>query len=170
MINKDCINQHNINPKTVIGNHMNPRINLVMDTLKIILEILYCGLLFELIMGWSPLQNKKFYIRLFNPKIYYLTLLIAILLILIKPILDISFTSKYTLPMLAIPFFYLLLFKVINWISLIVNKRNIIIVGRSDNWPKEHKWYVDSMLHYTASILSIIIPFLISFYFKDKLN
>lgn len=140
-----------------------------METLTIIVGIIYVGLLAELILGWSSRQNKKFYTKLFNPKVYYLTLLASVLL-LIKPVLDLYLFGQFTLPILAIPFFYLLLFKIINWLSLRINKRNIIIVGRGDNWPKEHKWYVDSLLHYTATLLSIFIPLLMSLYFEGKLH
>jgi hypothetical protein len=140
-----------------------------MNTLTIILGIIYIGLLSELILGWSSRQNKKFYKKLFNPKVYYWTLLCSVLL-LIKPLLDLYLLGQFTLPILAIPFFYLLLFKIVNWLSLNINKRNIIIVGRRDSWPKEHKWYIDSLLHYTATVLSIFIPLLISLYFDGKLH
>lgn len=140
-----------------------------MNTLTIILGIIYVGLLGELILGWSSRQNKKFYKNLFIPKVYYLTLFCSVLLI-IKPLSDLYLLGQFTLPILAIPFVYLLLFKVINWLSFHINKRNIIIVGRGDYWPKEHKWYVDSLLHYTATVLSIFIPLLISLYFDGKIH
>lgn len=140
-----------------------------MNTLTIILGIIYVGLLYELILGWSSRQNKKFYKKLFNPKLYFLTLFCSVLLLII-PLSDLYLLGQFRLPILAIPFLYLLLFKVINWLSLWINKRNIIIVGRGDVWPKDHKWYVDSLLHYTATVLSIFIPLLISLYFDGKLH
>ena len=138
-----------------------------MEIVILILGAIYIGLLFELMLGWRSRQNKKFYKKLFDIKVYYLTMFVSIIL-LIKPIIDLIQIGQFTLPILAIPFVYLLLFKIINKLSLFINKRNIIIVGRGDNWPKEHKWYVDSLLHYLAVILSIFIPLLISLYFDGK--
>lgn len=138
-----------------------------MEIVILILGAIYIGLLFELMLGWRSRQNKKFYKKLFDIKVYYLTMFVSIIL-LIKPIIDLIQIGQFTLPILAIPFVYLLLFKIINKLSLYINKRNIIIVGRGDNWPKEHKWYVDSLLHYLAVILSIFIPLLISLYFDGK--
>jgi hypothetical protein len=140
-----------------------------MITLTIILGIIYVVLLAELIFGWSSVQNKKFYKKLFKPKVYYLTLFFSVIL-LTKPLYDLYLLGHFTFFILAIPFVYLLLFKVINWISLQINQRNIIIVGRGDIWPKEHKWYVDSLLHLTATFLSIFIPMLISLYFDGYLH
>lgn len=140
-----------------------------MKLLTLILSFIYVCLLAELIFGWSTIQNKKFYKKLFNPKVYYLSLLVSILL-LIKPLVDLFLNGLFTLPILAIPFCYLLLFKIINWLSLQINKRNIIIVGRGDNWPKEHKWYIDSLLHFIAILLSIFIPIFINVYFEGKLH
>lgn len=137
-----------------------------MNILYILSGILYFAMLLELIFGWSYNQNNKFYKKLFNPKIYTLTLVTSTLF-LIKPILDLFVKKQFTYPILAIPFIYLILFKIINSLSLVFNKRNIIIIGRSDRWPKSHVWYIDSMLHYTAILLSIIIPIFLS-HFLNK--
>lgn len=125
-------------------------------------------MLYELILGWSSRQNKKFYKKLFNPKVYYLALFGSVLL-LIKPLLDLYLLKQFTLIALYIPFFYLLLFKIINWFSLRINKRNIIILAKGDEMPKEYKWYVDSLLLFVALFLSVLIPIFISMFYEGKL-
>jgi hypothetical protein len=140
-----------------------------MVTLVIILGIVYIGLLAELMMGWHPRQHKKFHRKLFNNRIYYMALLASVLL-LIVPVVDLIRIQQLTLPILVTPFIYLLFFKLINWVSLRVNKRNIIIVGKGDNWPGGHKWYVDSLLHVPAVLLSLGIPPFLSLYIDTKLH
>lgn len=137
-----------------------------MEVILWILGIIYVILLYELILGWSSKQNRKFYKKLFDYKVYYFTLLISVTLI-IKPVYDLIMIGQFTLPILAIPFVYLSLFRLINTISRKINKRNIIIVGRGDSWPQEHKWYVDSLLHYFATIISIALPIAINLYFSS---
>lgn len=137
-----------------------------MEVLLWISGCIYIILLYELILGWSTKQNRKFYTKLFDAKVYYFSLLISLFL-MIKPVYDLIKIKQFTLPILAIPFVYLLLFKIINTVSRKINKRNIIIVGRSDAWPQEHKWYVDSLLHYVATIISIALPIAINLYFSS---
>lgn len=145
------------------------KINIMMELVLFILMILYIGLLGELIFGWSTKPKKKFYRKLFDAKVYNKTLLVSALL-LVKPILDLFLIGKFTYPILAIPFIYLLFFKVINWMSLKINQRNIIIVWKGDIWPREHKWYVDSLLHFAATIISILMPLLLNLYLEGRLH
>lgn len=128
--------------------------------MEIILIILYIIVLVELTIGWSQNPNKKFYRKLFNLKIYLITLFCSFLLLLI-PLYGLINDHRFDNVYLAIPFFYLILFKIADGISLIVNKRHIIIVGRGDNFPKEHKWYVDSVLSFAALFGAAVIPVLI---------
>ncbi|RNI25036.1 hypothetical protein EFB08_16505 [Rufibacter latericius] len=128
--------------------------------MKIVLVIIYIIALVELTIGWSQNPKKKFYRKLFNIKIYIITLFCSFLLLII-PLYDLIYDHQFGNVYLAIPFTYLILFKIADGISLLVNKRHIIIVGRGDNFPKEHKWYVDSVLSFTALFGAVVIPVLI---------
>jgi hypothetical protein len=128
--------------------------------------VIYVGLLVELIMGWSPKQDKKFYRKLFKAKIYFPMLLLSALL-LIKPVMDYMKVKQFTLPLLAIPFVYLIFFQMANGMSHLINKRNIIITGKKDDWPKDHQ-ISDSLLHFAATILAIAVPCALSYYIDIK--
>lgn len=131
--------------------------------MEIILIILYIIALVELTFGWSRNPDKKFYRKLFNLKIYLLTFFGSFLLLLI-PLYDVMYNHHFDTFFLAIPFVYLILFKIADGISLLLNKRHIIIAGRGDHFPKEHKWYVDSVLACLALFGAVVIPVLIREY------
>lgn len=131
--------------------------------MEIFLLVIYIAALVELTIGWSTNPKRKFYRQLFNINIYLITLFASCILIL-EPLFDYVYHRQLDKPYLAISFFYLILFKIVDGISLKVNKRHIIIVGRGDNFPKEHKWYVDSILAFLALVGAVALPILIREY------
>ena len=139
-----------------------------MEIVVLFCWAIYFGLLYELFLGWSSAQDKKFYKKLFVTKVYLVVLFISALLLAV-PIWGVIQSGQFMLPVLAMPFVYLILFQIINKISLLISKRNLIIVGGSDKWPKEHKWYVDSILHFVAVLISIVLPILISIVMEGRL-
>lgn len=69
--------------------------------------------------------------------------------------------DKKSILMLLSPIVSLLLFKIFDAISLIINKRHFIIVSKYSMLPYEKFNFLDIVLTLSLLVLSIMIPFLL---------
>lgn len=127
--------------------------------------MLFCIIIFVL-GGLRSKQKDKYYIRLFNPKEYKKHIIFSILLAIAATV-ELIFYKQMNYCFLFIHLFYLLFFKLANKISHKLNKRNIIIAMRNDEFPKEHN-YIDTILSFLLPIVSILIPVFLESYLLDK--
>lgn len=137
---------------------------MLLFILMALLILMFLFAFVELTIGWSLKQERKFYRKLFNLKNYLLTLFGCFLLFLI-PLDDLLSVGHYENTyffigneFLAMPFFYLMLFKIADGLSLLINRRHIIITTGSDDTPAEFRWYIDSVLAWLALAGSFFIP------------
>lgn len=113
----------------------------------------------ELTFGWSRNPKKKFYRRLLQSNIYAFVFAFSVLLCLI-PFYNILKKQEIIYIIFFMPCIYLILFRVVDLISIYVNNRHIIIATRWDQIPKERNWK-DVVLTLFAFIGSFALTILI---------
>ena len=65
-----------------------------------------------------------------------------------------------------IPILFLIVFRLLDLIVMKSQGRHILIVTKGDQMPPEYKWWIDGVF----SVLSVIVPFLISIFIMIQLQ
>jgi hypothetical protein len=127
-----------------------------MDS-KTVLKILYAIIFVEITFGWSLLQKNKTY-RLYQKNIkLYLVLLFTSVGLTIIPLTKIFYGQDLNGQEFYFSFFiYLVLFKLIDFISIQFNKRPIIIATRWDIGTNQRSW-LDVFLALAAFLITIFL-------------
>jgi len=110
-------------------------------------------------MAFSTDPRKKYYNRLFEKSTYSIHLLLALALAIFGfiRIKDIDIREVGFLG----PLFYLVIFKLLDFIVMKLEGRHVFIVTRGDSMPSGYKWWLDGIF----SFLSIIVPLLLTMLF-----
>lgn len=124
-----------------------------MDIVSIITIILGFGFIFYYLMGEFSLNPKvQFYNKLFDNtyfiKSFGVTLIIASLLLIRYP--DFNYRDSAA----CVPIVFVILIRVLNLISHLINRRNLIICTRWDKKPREINF-----LDYILSFILLICTF-----------
>ena len=128
--------------------------------------IIYVIAFFEMTIGWSFNQKYKTY-RLYqsNLKTYTFFILCAALLTVL-PVIKIVRHEKLNGQEFFFSFIiYLILFKVIDLISKMFNKRPIIIATRYDNEEIERSW-LDILLSVIALVGTFYLTMLVGYIYE----